>query len=136
MATMTTRRFPSFQSELEELVGEHVKFEDEPLVLAIYYQPERDPQDVFLFEVIEGFGGESVDVDHELFEVTYRSSSGFDLAPGQSLHLVLTNPTEYQRAAEEHWPALDELRAAVTAEHFFVLHVDPSHQALRELIGA
>ena|ERR1035437_1108752 len=85
--------FPSskHKSLLLPLIADHQKIPDERLLLAIYYASERDPQDLFLFEVIENFGGNGIDDEQELMEVTYASTPDFSLEGNQSLHMVLTS---------------------------------------------
>ena len=57
MVTKTPTDFPNLKDRLNALVEEHKQLHDEPLLLAIYYAPKRNPNDVFLFEVVENFGG-------------------------------------------------------------------------------
>jgi hypothetical protein len=109
---------------------------DEPLLLAIYYKPDREPQDIFLFEVIENFGDGAIDSDQELFEVTFGASSGLSLEPGQLLHLVLTNPSEFEKAARANWSLMEELRQAIAAGNFRVLYSHPDYLSLRGTIHA
>lgn len=136
MTIHASTHFPGFTREIQRLVNEHRQMADEPLLLAIYYRPEREPQDIFLFEVIENFGGGAIDPDREMFEVTYNSTSGFPLEPGQRLHLLLTNPKEFETAVRDNWPSLQELRRAIEAGDFRTLHSDSGHAQLREMIHA
>lgn len=136
MKTEAHTQFPGFVAEVGRLVEEHRQLTDEPLLMAIYYKPGREPEDIFLFEVIENFGGGAVDPDHQLFEVTYSSTRGFPLEPGQQLHLVLTNPQEYDVAVREHWPIIAELRTAIQAGDFQTLYVDPGRPDLPAKIDA
>lgn len=136
MAIQAPTQFPDLMGEVQHLVEEHRQLTDEPLLLAIYYKPDRETQDVFLFEVIENFGAGAVNPDRELFEVTYNSTSGFVLEPSQRLHLVLTNPREFETAIQEKWPLLEELRRAIRAGDFRVLYSDSRHSCLGEMIHA
>jgi len=115
---------------VKRLIEEHREIKDEPLLLAVYFEPERDPGDVFLFEVIQGFGADRVHEDRELFEVSYYSTPQFPLGSEQRLHLVLTNPVAFWSAAQEHWPSLEEIRSAVRDGRAKVLFADPAHPEL------
>ena len=115
MMANSVATFPRFEHEMRKLVQEHLGLRDEPLLLAIYYKPPREPQDIFLFEVIGNFGDGAMDPDRELFEVTYASTTGLPLEKGQYLHLVLTNPRELETATQENWEKVAELLAAVRA---------------------
>jgi hypothetical protein len=123
-------------AELQQLVDQHLQIEHEPLLLAIYYKPDRDPQDIFLLEVIENFGAGRIDPERELFEVVFGSASGFPLEPGQELHLVLTHPEEFKKAVEDRWKHVVELTDAIDSEKYRILHQDPNHPELREIINA
>jgi hypothetical protein len=121
--TWTSERFPQFEAAIRQLTNEHRELEDEPLHLAISYSPLRDQQDIFLFEVI-GSSNESISSDRELFETTFQSTSGFPLAPNQRLHLVLTNPSEWETALRESWPLAMEVMNSIRSGDFQVLHED------------
>ena len=73
----TSGRFPQFEAQIRELTSQHRELEDEPLHLAISYAPKRDPQDIFLFEVVGGNGSGIVSTEHELFEITFASAPVF-----------------------------------------------------------
>lgn len=47
-----TERFPQHADELRRLADEHQLLDDEPLHLAVAYDPGHDSHDVFLFEVV------------------------------------------------------------------------------------
>jgi hypothetical protein len=136
MTVQTRKQFPEYAEELRGLVAQHRKISDEPLLLAIYYKPGREEEDVFLFEVIGDFGAGAIDEDRELFEVTYASSTAFSLEAGQRLHLVLTNPQEYEVAVQQGWKHVQELREAIKSGDFQVLYSDPGCPKLRELVDA
>jgi hypothetical protein len=135
MTTQTTQ-FPGFTPQIQRLVEEHLKLTDEPLLWAVYYKPNRDEQDIFLLEVIEGFGAGRIDADRELFEVTYTSKSGFAMDPDQRLHLVLTSPEEFVTAVRQHWDLLLEFQEAVKAGNYETVHIDPAHKHLAEMVNA
>ncbi len=135
---MTTQAAEKFQNleDVKRLVEQHRSLIDEPLLMAIYYKPGREAHDIFIFEVIENFGGGAVDEDKEFFEVSYASPSGFPLEQGRKLHLVLTNPEEFTTAVHEKWQLLEELKAAIGRKEYLLLFVEPGHSNLPELIDA
>jgi hypothetical protein len=116
--------------QLRKLVEEHRQLADEPLLLAVYFEPKRNPEDVFLFEIIDGFAGGRVDEERKLFEVSYSGTESFPMMPGKKLHLVLTNPTEFEAACQEDWPSLREIREAVKAGHSETLYVSQGSDSL------
>jgi|WetSurMetagenome_2_1015567.scaffolds.fasta_scaffold99793_3 hypothetical protein len=124
MITGTKALSPIYEERLKILVEEHRTIEDEPLLLAVYYVPERNPEDIFLFEAIEKFGGGEIEDDREMFEVTYGSTPGFPMATGQQLHLVMTSPEELQEAVKQAWSHVKELRTAFSENRATVLFKD------------
>ena len=122
MTTATIARFPAHREKMAELVDQHKGIRDEPLLLAVYYEPERDGDGLFLFEVVDRFGMNYVDPDKELFEVTYGSTPGFPMEPDQELHLILTNPAEAAAAFEEGWALASEIRRAAEREKAALLY--------------
>jgi len=134
--TVTTlnRDFPRSEVKLRGLVDEHRRIKDEPVLLALYYAPQRDPQDIFLFEVLDQFGANSIDPDRQLFEVTYGSTRAFPVDAGQELHLVLTNPAEAKVAFEEGWTGAAEIRDAIDRGDYRVVYLDPAAPHIWELV--
>jgi hypothetical protein len=96
----------------------------------------REEQDIFLFEIVEDFGAGRIDPDRELFEVTYTAKSGFDMDADQQLHLVLTNPQEFETAVRQNWELLAELRQAIDAGNYQTVHIDPEHKHLAGMVNA
>src|SRR5262245_51431672 len=96
----TSEKFPQFETAIRRLTDQHRELEDEPLHLAISYGPNRDQQDIFLFEVI-GRTGHGVSPERELFETTFYASPSFPMEPNQRLHLILTDPQEVETALRE-----------------------------------
>jgi hypothetical protein len=128
-------QFSSFLSYLSrKLVKDHQEDKDEPLHLAIYYAPERQPQDVFLFEVLGNFGSNSIDPDRELSDVTFGPVAGLPIKPSQRLHLILTNPEECRVAFRENWALAAELREAIRDGKYQVLFRDSTGDDLWKLI--
>ena len=120
----TTDRFPQFEEAIRRLTEQHRELVDEPLHLAISYRPAtRDPQDIFLFEVI-GRLWESLNPERELFEVTFASTPGFPMGPNEQLHLILTNPRELEIALREDWPLASEVVHSIHAGDFEVVFKD------------
>jgi hypothetical protein len=129
-----TRDFPHSEDKVKSLVVEHRELKDEPLVLALYYAPDREPQDIFIFEIIDGFGVDSVDPEKNLFEVTYASNAAFPLEQGQKLHLVLTNRKEVKVAFQDGWGGTREIRDAIRRNDYRLIYQDPAAAGLIELI--
>jgi hypothetical protein len=134
MPQVLRSQFPQSESKLKRLVSEHLKLQDEPLLLALYYAPDREQQDIFLFEVLDGFGGNSVSPDRNLFEVTYGTSPAFAMKRGQQLHLVLTNPIELKLAFRDGWELAKEIRDAVRRNDYRVIHQDEGAAELLEIV--
>lgn len=130
----TTDRFPQFEAEVRRLTQEHRELEDEPLHLAISYDPGRDSQDIFLFEVIGDFARGEISPERDLFETTFHSTSEFPLAAGEKLHLVLTSPEEFSVALAEDWPLATEIKNAVRRGDFQDLFHDEQGGRMLELI--
>ena len=120
--TWTSERFPQFETQIRELTKQHRELEDEPLHLAISYAPQRDPQDIFLFEVIGG--ADSISPDKVLFETTFASTPGFPMANGQQLHLILTNQRQLEMALDEEWPSVREIVDAIRSGEYESLWAD------------
>jgi hypothetical protein len=134
MPQLLQHDFPQSLAKVEWLAKQHLQIKDEPLLLALYFSPDRDPQDIFVFEVIENFGAGSVDPDQTLFEITYASGLTFPLAEGQKLHLVLTNPNELEVAFRDEWPSAKEIRDAVKRRDYRTIHEDPRAKGFLEHI--
>jgi hypothetical protein len=132
--TWTSEHFSRFAGQIRRLTDQHRELEDEPLHLALSYDPGRDPRDVFLFEAIGQFAGGATNLDRDLFEVTFGSTSEFPLGDGERLHLLLTSPEELPVALKEHWPLADELRSAVRRGDYEVMFVDDIGRELLESI--
>lgn len=122
---VATATYPEFEPQVRELVAQHLKLKNGQLHLAVYFAPtRRGKDDIFVFEVIRGFGGEGIEPEEKLFEFGYGSTPGFSLPPGSTLRLVLTNPTEFQHAVDHDWKAVRELRTARQADRAIVIHAD------------
>jgi len=130
-----SQRFPHLGRQFRDLAEQHRKLRDEPLHLAIAYDPGRDFRDIFLFELLDNFGGNEINPDAQLFEATFGSSKSFSLEPGQRLHLILTNPEEFRTALDQHWPTAEEVRDAVRRGDFEILHSDEIGRDALELLN-
>ena len=117
--------YPEYEAQVRDLVDQHRKLKNEYLHLAVYFAPpRRGKRDIFLFEVIENFGGNAIDPNEKLFEFGYGSTPGFRLPAGASLRMVLTNPAEFHHAIQHNWKGVQELRAAQEADHAIVIYAD------------
>ena len=121
--TWTSERFPQFESAIRQLAEQHRQLKDEPLHLALAYDPGREQQDIFLIEVIGG-NGDQLSIGHELFETVFTSSAGFPMRTDQRLHLLLTTPAEWESALRENWPSASEIRRAIAWGDYQILHAD------------
>lgn len=128
-STWTSERFPQFESAVRQLIEQHRLLQDEPLHLAVSYGPQREPQDIFLFEVIGG-NERPLCEDHELFETVFTTHSGFPMRAEQNLHLVLATPAEWETALREGWPSAEEIRRAIEAGDYQVVYADEVGQRL------
>lgn len=117
--------FPHYETTVKQLVKSHESLKDKP-VLAIYYAPDRHkPEDIFLFEVIENFGGNAIDDAQEMLEAEYASTPHFLLAGNQLLHMVMTSPNEFEVAVNKGWRHVKELKDAIAAGNYHVVHKTP-----------
>jgi hypothetical protein len=134
--TWTTERFPAFENAVHQLAEQHRELEDEPLHLALSYEPQRDSQDVFLFEIIGGNSGPAGS-DGDLFEVTFAPNADLPLPPNELLHLILSNPPELDLAMRQGWQRLREILLALRSGEYRVLHSDTvGSELLQRLIQA
>lgn len=131
-SSWTTDRFPQFEDEVRRLTTQHLELKDQPLHLAISYDPGRDSQDIFLFEVIGGFAGGEINPDGDFFETVFPSTSTIPPAEGDKLHLVLTSPDELGVAVEQGWPLAVEIKSAVQRGDFQELFHDETGARLLE----
>ena len=128
-ATLTT--YPQYKEPVERLVEQHRKLRNGHLHLAVYLAPPNRPKrDIYLFEVIDDFGGGNVDPDRKLFTFAYGSTPGFELPPGASLRMILTNPAELDAAIQQNWKRVGELRSARRASKAVVVYADATGKKL------
>jgi hypothetical protein len=128
----TLSRFAHLEGQLRELADQHREFKDEPLHLALAYDPGRSESDVHLFELLGNFGRNEVSDEGKLFEVSFDlTRNPIDGLP-QRLHLILSNPVEMKAALEQHWPTAEEIRNAVRRGDFEVLHEDETGHTLMD----
>ncbi len=121
----TVTKYPDYKEPVKKLVEQHHKLRDEHLHLAVYFGPPNRPKrDIYLFEVIDGFGGGHIDPDKKLFSFAYGSTPGFPLPAGVSLRMILTNPAELDTAIQGNWKRVGELRNARSAGRAIVLYAD------------
>ena len=126
-----TVTFPDRKESVKALVEQHRKLHGNRLHLAVYLAPIKRPKrDIYLFEVIEGFGEGRIDPDNKLFTFAYGSTPGFPLSEGVRLWMILTNPAEFSKAVNENWPRMDEIRKARGAQKSVVLYADSTGKRL------
>lgn len=109
---------------LEKLVEAHRKRKDERLHLAVWFHPRGGRRNIYLLEVLQNFGGSSIDENGQLFHIGFGSASGFPLEPGRELRLVLTNPEELREAVASQWKSLMPIRVAKRTGMTRVLFAD------------
>ena len=127
-------RFPVYEQRVREFVNGHASLPGGPMHLAVYYAPHRDPEDVFVLEVLADFSGGLTAEDRELFEVAYPSPSGFPLAGNRNLRLVLASPKELLTAVRQRWNDAVELKRAVAEGRAVVLLADEVGEDLMQAL--
>jgi hypothetical protein len=132
----TVATYPDYQEAVKALVQQHRKLRNGRLHLAVYLAPpNRAKRDIYLFEVIEGFGAGRVDPDKNLFAFAYGSTPGLPLPEGVRLWMIVTNPTEFGQAIEENWKRVGDLRKARSAGKATVIYADTKGKKLWNEIG-
>lgn len=122
------------EQRINDLIEDHKRIVDEPLLLALRYEPTGDSKDIYILEIVDGFGGGAVDSDKELMEASFGSSDTFPLPKGVRVHLVLTNPHEFEIALKEGWPSIQEIRKAIQNHMFQVLFMGASGERLLQTL--
>ena len=134
MVARQASAYPGYLREVENLVEQHLELEEEPLRLAIYYAPNRDKDDVFLFEVIDNFDGSSIETDGDLLEVLYGSTPGFELSNREArLHIILTSPDELRKAGANRTNRFQELKQAIAQHHAEIIYSDQQGDSLKQV---
>ncbi len=135
MTATVAKTFPAYRNVVQELVEEHLELTDQPLLLALYYVPDRDSNDIFLFEVADKFGGNRVTEENAFMEVTFGANSGLRIGKKQRLHLIITNPNELRAAIRNKWPDVVEIGKAVAQERYQQLYAasEDGENLLRDL---
>jgi len=127
----TVATYPDYKESVEQLVEQHRKLRDGNLHLAVYLAPpHRAKHDVYLFEIIDDFGGGRIDPDKKLFSFSYGSTPGFPLPPGVSLWMIVTNPAELETAIRENWKQIGELKKAQGDGNALVVYADAKGKRL------
>ena len=128
--------YPEQKELIKDLVlNTHVALDDEPLLLAIYYNSEVTPNEECLFEVARNFGYNEPDEDKHIFQIQFGASPQFRLPEGRYLHLSLTNPVEFKVAVEEEWPEVKDLQGAVLQGNYQVLYPQTKDREADELMS-
>src|SRR2546421_469759 len=128
MIVQEATTFPAYESDVQELVDYHKQIEDEKLLMAIYYAPHtsgRSPDDIFLFELYDGYRQNRINPERDFEEVWYGSTDAFPLGRKQRLHIVLTNPVEFDEAMQAGWPLVREIREAVERGDYKAIYLAP-----------
>ena len=126
--------YPNYAEQMKELVAQHRELVEEPLLLAIYYSPGRDENDVFLFEVLDNFNGASIETDGDLLEVLYGSTPHFDLHDRDArLHIVLTSPEELLKAAANGTKRFQEVKQALADHRSQIIYGDLNQVKLNKV---
>jgi hypothetical protein len=121
----TVATYPDYKEAAQKLVEQHRKMRNGHLHLAVYLAPpKRLKRDIYLFEVIDDFGGGHIDSDKKLFTFAYGSTPGFPLPESVRLWMILTNPVELDTAIHEDWKRVAEIRNARKAGNAVVLYSD------------
>ncbi len=122
---VTIVKYPDYKEAVKRLVEQHRRTRKNRLHLAVYLAPPgRLKRDIFLFEVLDDFGGGRIDAEKKLFTFAYGSTPGLPLPEGVRLWMILTNPTELDKAIQEDWPRVAEIRKARNAGNALVIHAD------------
>jgi hypothetical protein len=130
-----TSTFPGYRRQIQDLVKQHLELVDEPLLLAVYYAPQRDEDHLFLLEVLDNFEGSSIEPDDDLLEVTYGATPDFPLPEKDSrLHILLCNEEELRNAREGRTRRFEELRRAFSGGHAEIVYVAAGKEHLKELL--
>jgi hypothetical protein len=128
--------FPTFREHVEDLVNQHRKLMDEPVLMAVYYAPDRDPDDIFLFEVLDNFSGNTIADEGDLLEVIYGPTGYFPIITRNSkLHIILASPDEFYAAAEQRTPLFREIKEAVESNRSQIIFLDPAWARLGQVLS-
>lgn len=128
--------YPDNEARMEELVREHARLKDEPLLLAVYFASQSAPADECLFEVAENFGFNDVSGDRQVMQIAFGPTVSFPLNSGQHLRLWLTNPTECLAALAEQWPDVVEVQRALATGQAKVIYSDQVRPEAQRLLDA
>ncbi|MCX6382197.1 MAG: hypothetical protein NT023_22425 [Armatimonadetes bacterium] len=128
--------YPEYQEQIKRLVERHKENQYDPLLLAVYYAPEREETDVFLFEVIEDFNSGSLDESGDMLEVRYGTTPAFPMPYRNGyLHITLTNPDELAEARGKNTPLFVELKTALSEGKAEIIYCRPDKASLCEALG-
>lgn len=128
--------FPNHRRDIEELVHQHAQADDQKIVLAVYFAPDEQSDDVYLLEVVDGFGFNEPSIDRELMETMYTAKAGFPLPQDALLHLVLTSPAELSIALRDRWSSAQPLINAVRAGRFEFIYGDEVGRRLLDQVAS
>lgn len=128
--------YPDNEARVKELVREHARLEDEPLLLAVYFASQSAPADECLFEVAENFGFNEVSEDRQVMQIAFGPTPSFPLNSGQHLRLWLTNPAECLAALTERWSAVADVQKALATGQAKVVYQNHGRPETQRLLDA
>ena len=118
-------KYPDYEQSVRKLVDQHKTLRNGHLHLAVYLAPPKRPKrDIYLFEVIDDFGGGQIDPAKKLFTFAYGSTPGFPLPESVRLWMILTNPVELDTAIDQKWKRVGEIRNAQQKGKAIVVYAD------------
>ncbi len=107
--------YPEYLEQIERLVERHLENFNETLELVVYYAPEHDTTDVFLFELLTDFESGSLEEQGDILEVLYGATPAFPMPDMKgNLHIILTSPAELHEAKRKNTRLYQELKTAYT----------------------
>ncbi len=118
------------------VLNDHTVIEETPLILAMYFQSRRVPDEECLFEVLHHFGFDEVSEEGSIYQIQFGRTPNFDLPVGDRLRLSLTNPVEVIYAIENGWPEINDLVAAMCAGTYQVVYANPKDPDAARILGA
>lgn len=135
--TIQIGTYPDYLEQIKKLIDQHLELVEEPLLMAIYYAPDRpgrEEDDVFLFEVLDNFDGSSLETDGDMLEVLYDSSRHFTMHHRDArLHIILTSPEELRKATAKNTQRILELKQAMAKHRAQIVYIDPLRADLKQV---
>lgn len=121
--------FPNQLHNLRLIAQAHREQDDEPLLLALYYDDPDFPDYESMLEVYDGYDQNRVSPNKELLTTAFgTAASGFAVVNDVSLRLLITNPAELRVGLDERWLGLRTVRAAVRSGRSEIVYEDASRR--------